>query len=75
MVLHFLWHWRRVLNTYNVVEQKEVAGVSEGGHYYGNAAVRPVVLQLGHRLQLNDSSEMTLLPTMSSATSHMKSIP
>ena len=72
MVLHFLWHWRRVLN---VVEQKEVAGVSEGGHYDGNAAVRPVVLQLGHRLQLNDSSEMTLLPTMSPATSRIKSIP
>lgn len=72
MVLHFLWHWRRVLN---VVEQKEVAGVSEGGHYYGNAAVRPVVLQLGHRLQLNDSSEVTLLPTMSPATSRIKSIP
>jgi len=72
VVLQFLWHWRRVLNNYNVVEQEEVANVSEGGHYYGNAAIRPVVLQLGHP---NGSSETTLLPIMSSAASRMKPIP
>jgi len=74
VVLQFLWHWRRVLNNYNVVEQEEVANVSEGGHYYGNAAIRPVVLQLGHHLRPSGSSETTLLPTMSSAASRMKPI-
>lgn len=72
LVLQFLWHWRRVLNNYNVAEQEEV---SEGGHYYGGAAIRPVVLQLGHHLRPSGSSETTLLPTMSSAVSRMKPIP
>lgn len=70
VVLQFLWHWRRVLNNYNVAEQEEV---SEGGHYHGDAAIRPVVL--GHHLRPSGSSETTLLPTMSSAANRMKPIP
>lgn len=75
LVLYFLWRWRGVLHKYHVVDLEDVANVSEGGHYHDPLArpLMPVAIELGHRAQPSDSSEITLLATMDSAARYTKS--
>ncbi|KAJ3570910.1 hypothetical protein NP233_g4103 [Leucocoprinus birnbaumii] len=82
VVLYFLWQWRRVLNSYSVVEREDVANVSEGGHFHdpSDPLSRPMMPinigpMIGHRLQPSDSSEVTLLGTMDPTARYPKSMP